>query len=44
MIRRLAVNNYVIYYRVESEHNIVKIMRIVYGGRDVKNIANAEEP
>lgn len=43
MIRRLSVNNYVVYYRVEPEQSIVKIMRIVYGGRDVKNITVAEE-
>lgn len=43
MIRRLSVNNYVVYYRVESEQSIVKIMRIVYGGRDIKNITVAEE-
>lgn len=39
----MSVNNYVVYYRVESEQSIVKIMRIVYGGRDVKNITGAEE-
>ena len=43
MIRRLTINNYVVYYRVESEQSIVKIMRIVYGGRDIKNITVAEE-
>lgn len=43
MIRRLSVNNYVVYYRVDPEQSIVKIMRIVYGGRDVKNITVTEE-
>lgn len=39
----MSVNNYVVYYRVEPEQSIVKIMRITYGGRDVKNITGAEE-
>lgn len=39
----MSVNNYVVYYRIESEQSIVKIMRIVYCGRDVKNITVAEE-
>jgi addiction module RelE/StbE family toxin len=36
-MRRLAVNNYVIFYLVDETELKVKIVRIFYGGRDIEN-------
>ena len=37
-MRFLPVDNYVVYYLVDSEELIIKIVRIFYGGRDVEHI------
>lgn len=39
-MRRLPVKNYVIFYTVSEPAHMVTIIRIVYGGRDLKGIAN----
>ena len=39
-MRRLPVKNYVIFYTVSEPAHTVTIIRIVYGGRDLKGIAN----
>ena len=39
-IRRMPVGNYNVYYHVSTEQNIVTVVRIFYGGRDVENIVN----
>ncbi len=42
-LRKLPVNNYVVFYFVDEEANQVKIVRIVYGGRDLQSILNDED-
>ena len=39
-MRIFPINNYDIYYLVNSEQAIVQIVRIFYSGRDVQNIIN----
>ena len=34
-MHKLPVKNYVVFYLVDPENNIVKIVRIFYGGRDI---------
>ena len=41
-MRKLSVDNYVVYYLVEQEKRLVSVVRIFYGGRDTENIVNAE--
>ena len=33
-IRKIKVNNYIVFYKVEENKNIVKIVRIMYGRRN----------
>ncbi len=37
-MHKLPVDNYVVYYLVEEEQQVVTIIRIFYGGRDVRGI------
>ena len=37
-MRKLTVDNYVVYYLVEPTAQLVTVVRIFYGGRDVENI------
>ena len=41
-MHHLPVDNYVIYYSVDNEQQIVAIVRIFYGGRDIKGIVQSE--
>ena len=34
-VRFLSVNNYLVFYTVKSDNEIVSIVRIMYGGRDI---------
>lgn len=34
-VRFLSVKNYLIFYTVKSDNEIVSIVRIMYGGRDI---------
>ena len=34
-LRVLPVDNYLVFYLVEKEENVVKIVRIMYGGRNI---------
>lgn len=36
--RKITVDNYVVYYRVADSTKEVIIIRIFYGGQDIKNI------
>ena len=38
-IRRIPINKYNIYYKVETNNRIVTIARILYGGVDINQIA-----
>lgn len=37
-MRKLPVNNYIVFYYADETAKEVRIVRIVYGGRDLKNI------
>lgn len=37
-MRKLPIDNYVVYYLVSDEHQQVTIVRVFYGGRDVESI------
>ena len=37
-IRKIKVNNYIVFYRVEENNKIVEIVRIMYGRRNWKKI------
>lgn len=39
-IRKMPVDNYVVYYHPDTKGKTVTIIRIFYGGRDVENIVN----
>ena len=41
-MRKLPVNNYVVYYLTNPKELRVSIVRIFYGGRDVENIVKGE--
>lgn len=34
-LRRLLVRNYSVFYHVDNEQNIVRIVRVMYSGRDI---------
>jgi toxin ParE1/3/4 len=35
-IRTMAVGNYVVLYQLEQPKELVKILRVIYGGRDIE--------
>lgn len=37
-VRKMPVDNFVIYYRVSHKERSVEVVRIFYGGRDIENI------
>ena len=37
-IRKIKVNNYIVFYRLEENNKIVEIVRIMYGRRNWTNI------
>lgn len=37
-IRKIRVNNYIVFYKVEENNNIVQIVRIMYAKRNWTNI------
>lgn len=39
-LRFLTVNNYLIFYLPDEEDKIVKVVRIMYGGRDISKQLN----
>lgn len=41
-MHKAAVNNYVVFYLVNSEDKMVTVVRIFYGGRDIEEIVNSE--
>lgn len=41
-MRRVPVDNFVVYYAVNDGSRTVTVIRIFYGGRDVENIINTE--
>lgn len=41
-MRKVAVDNYVVFYLVNNEDKIVTVVRIFYGGRDIEEIVSSE--
>lgn len=37
-VRKVPVDNYIVYYRTNGENLSVEIVRIFYGGRDIEGI------
>lgn len=37
-MRKLPVDNFVVYYLVNDDRNLVTVVRILYGGRNIENI------
>lgn len=37
-VRKVPVDNYIVYYRTNGENFSVEIVRIFYGGRDIEGI------
>ncbi|MCM1046206.1 MAG: type II toxin-antitoxin system RelE/ParE family toxin [Candidatus Gastranaerophilales bacterium] len=42
-MHKVPVDNFVVYYTVNDSDSTVAVIRIFYGGRDVKNIINSEQ-
>lgn len=41
-MRKVAVDNFVVFYTVDESSSTVTVIRIVYGGRDISNLAVTE--
>ncbi len=41
-MHKIPIDNFVVYYIVDTGAFIVTIIRIVYGGMDIKNIVKTE--
>lgn len=41
-MHKVPVDNYVVYYTVDTQEQIVTVIRIFYGGQDVENIIGDE--
>ena len=41
-LRKLVVDNYLVFYRVDNENNTVVVIRIMYGGRDIDRQLNTD--
>ena len=37
-VRKVPVDNYVVFYLVDDEKRVVTVIRVFYGGRDIKGI------
>jgi plasmid stabilization system protein ParE len=42
-MHKVPVDNFMVYYTVNDYNSTVTVIRIFYGGRDVKNIINSEQ-
>ncbi len=38
-MHRLSIDNYIVFYFVDEQAMVVKIVRIVYGGRNLEDLA-----
>lgn len=41
-MRKIPVDNFVVFYTVDENASTVTVIRIVYGGRDMENLASEE--
>ena len=39
-MRKLPVDNYIVFYIVDHDKKVVTVVRIVYGGRDIEEELN----
>lgn len=39
-MRRMPVDNYIVFYTVDRERSVVNVARVVYGGRNIEDIIN----
>jgi toxin ParE1/3/4 len=42
-MRKMPVDNYLVFYLVDAQEYTVNIVRIFYGGRDIESIVRGEE-
>lgn len=42
-IHQLPVDNFIVYYLIDDDASTVTVVRIFYGGRDIKGIINFEK-
>lgn len=42
-VRKMPVDNFIVYYRVTHGDQSVEVVRIFYGGRDIENIIKDNE-
>ena len=42
-VRKMPIDNFIVYYRVTHGDQSVEVVRIFYGGRDIENIIKDNE-
>jgi toxin ParE1/3/4 len=42
-MHKVPVDNFEVYYTVSDSDSVVTVIRIFYGGRDIKNIINSDK-
>ena len=42
-MHQLPVDNFIVYYLVDDEAGTVTVVRVFYGGRDIRGIINSNE-
>ena len=42
-MHKLPIDNFVVFYLIDSDTLTVKIVRILYGGRDIESIAQSDK-
>ena len=43
-MRKVPVNNYLVFYLVENANSTVTVVRIFYGGRNVEEMVKKDQP
>ena len=41
-MHKLPIDNFMVFYLADADTKVVTVVRIFYGGRDVRNIVNSE--
>ena len=42
-MRKVPVDNYIVFYLVDNDNRIVIVDRVFYGGRDIHGISNCNQ-
>ncbi|WP_338546357.1 type II toxin-antitoxin system RelE/ParE family toxin [Emergencia sp. JLR.KK010] len=42
-MHKIPIDNFIVFYLIDSDHLCVTIIRIVYGGRDIEFIAQSDK-